>query len=276
VVYLVYMGRRGRQRAEVERSQAREPRDRMARVQASDEMWAAFRAQLGVTPVSVALGRLVEREVGRNASPGRSRGASWPSWGSFFGLLLVHSWSTADSRLPNHQKTAATPAHHTIQRPITTISASPGPRSWMAAVTTSYCLHGPRWVVRGRRLRRKAGARACASSSTSARSVRIRGRPRRGEAPSRRMRPSQRLALSMPPSDTEVRRSAPGSWRIRLPVLADLELVGGGGCIDAAWSDGAHIEHVAARLQVLERLRRAARGVGGRRCFRALAGRLAN
>ena len=45
----------------------REPRDRMARVQASDETWSAFRAQLGVTPVSVALGRLVEREVARTA-----------------------------------------------------------------------------------------------------------------------------------------------------------------------------------------------------------------
>ena len=67
MVYLVYMGRRGRQRAELERSQARGPRDRMARVQASDETWAAFRAQLGVTPVSVALGRLVEREVARTA-----------------------------------------------------------------------------------------------------------------------------------------------------------------------------------------------------------------
>jgi hypothetical protein len=39
----------------------------MARVQASDEVWAAFRSQLGATPVSVALGRLVEREVGRTA-----------------------------------------------------------------------------------------------------------------------------------------------------------------------------------------------------------------
>jgi hypothetical protein len=39
----------------------------MARVQASDDVWAAFRAQLGLTPVSVALGRLVEREVGRTA-----------------------------------------------------------------------------------------------------------------------------------------------------------------------------------------------------------------
>jgi hypothetical protein len=63
----VYVGRRGRQREELERSQAREQRDRMARVQTSDETWAAFRAQLGVTPVSIALGRLVEREVGRTA-----------------------------------------------------------------------------------------------------------------------------------------------------------------------------------------------------------------
>ena len=35
----------------------------MARVQVSDENWAAFRSQLGLTPVSVALGRLVDREV---------------------------------------------------------------------------------------------------------------------------------------------------------------------------------------------------------------------
>ncbi len=35
----------------------------MARVQISDENWAAYRAALGATPVSVALGRLVEREV---------------------------------------------------------------------------------------------------------------------------------------------------------------------------------------------------------------------
>ena len=39
------------------------PRDRMARVQVSDETWSAFRAGLGSTPASVALGRLVEREV---------------------------------------------------------------------------------------------------------------------------------------------------------------------------------------------------------------------
>jgi hypothetical protein len=37
----------------------------MARVQVSDEVWASFRSGLGVTPVSVALGKLVEREVGR-------------------------------------------------------------------------------------------------------------------------------------------------------------------------------------------------------------------
>jgi hypothetical protein len=35
----------------------------MARVQVSDETWSAFRAALGTTPVSVELGRLVEREV---------------------------------------------------------------------------------------------------------------------------------------------------------------------------------------------------------------------
>lgn len=35
----------------------------MARVQVSDETWSAYRAALGSTSVSVALGRLVEREV---------------------------------------------------------------------------------------------------------------------------------------------------------------------------------------------------------------------
>jgi hypothetical protein len=44
----------------------------MARVHVSDETWRSFRAGLGSTPVSVALGRLVEREVAsrrrRNAS----------------------------------------------------------------------------------------------------------------------------------------------------------------------------------------------------------------
>ena len=39
----------------------------MARVQVSDEVWAAYRAGLGATPVSVALGELVRREVGRRA-----------------------------------------------------------------------------------------------------------------------------------------------------------------------------------------------------------------
>jgi hypothetical protein len=37
----------------------------MARVQVRDETWSAFRASLGSTPASVALGRLVEREVAR-------------------------------------------------------------------------------------------------------------------------------------------------------------------------------------------------------------------
>jgi len=39
----------------------------MARVQVSDEVWIAYRASLGPTPVSVALGELVRREVGRAA-----------------------------------------------------------------------------------------------------------------------------------------------------------------------------------------------------------------
>ena len=39
----------------------------MAQVQVSDEVWAAYRAGLGATPVSVALGELVTREVGRRA-----------------------------------------------------------------------------------------------------------------------------------------------------------------------------------------------------------------
>jgi hypothetical protein len=39
----------------------------MARVQVSDEVWTAYRASLGATPVSMALGELVRREVGRAA-----------------------------------------------------------------------------------------------------------------------------------------------------------------------------------------------------------------
>jgi hypothetical protein len=39
----------------------------MARVQVSDEVWVAYRASLGTMPVSVALGELVRREVGRAA-----------------------------------------------------------------------------------------------------------------------------------------------------------------------------------------------------------------
>jgi hypothetical protein len=35
----------------------------MARLQVSDETWSTFRASLGSTPASVALGRLVERDV---------------------------------------------------------------------------------------------------------------------------------------------------------------------------------------------------------------------
>jgi hypothetical protein len=47
----------------------------MARVQVSDEVWAAYRAGLGATPVSVSLGELVSREVGRKSRRGASEGA---------------------------------------------------------------------------------------------------------------------------------------------------------------------------------------------------------
>ena len=61
------MGRPERHRAERAALAARALRDRMARVQVSDEVWSAYRASLGATPVSVALGQLVRREVGRAA-----------------------------------------------------------------------------------------------------------------------------------------------------------------------------------------------------------------
>jgi hypothetical protein len=35
----------------------------MTRIQVSDETWAAYRVLLGGTPVSVALGQLIQREV---------------------------------------------------------------------------------------------------------------------------------------------------------------------------------------------------------------------
>jgi hypothetical protein len=59
----IQMGRRGRQREHRRETAGREARDRMARVQVSDETWSTVRAGLGSTPASVALGRLVEREV---------------------------------------------------------------------------------------------------------------------------------------------------------------------------------------------------------------------
>jgi hypothetical protein len=59
------MGKAARLRAERAEAEARVRRDRMARVQVSDEVWSAFRASLGATPVNVALGDLVRREVGR-------------------------------------------------------------------------------------------------------------------------------------------------------------------------------------------------------------------
>lgn len=61
------MGKRGRQRAQKAAQAFQKPRDRMARVQVSDDVWAAYRAGLGATPVNIALGELVSREVGRRA-----------------------------------------------------------------------------------------------------------------------------------------------------------------------------------------------------------------
>jgi len=59
------MSKAARLRSARAEGEARARRDRMARVQVSDEVWSAFRASLGATPVSVALGELVRREVGR-------------------------------------------------------------------------------------------------------------------------------------------------------------------------------------------------------------------
>jgi hypothetical protein len=64
---LVYMSKQRRLHAERAAKEAADRRDRIARVQVSDEVWAAFRAGLGTTPVNVALGELVRREVGRKA-----------------------------------------------------------------------------------------------------------------------------------------------------------------------------------------------------------------
>jgi hypothetical protein len=64
---LVYVSKQRRLRAERVAREAAHRRDRIARVQVSDEVWAAFRAGLGPTPVNVALGELVRREVGREA-----------------------------------------------------------------------------------------------------------------------------------------------------------------------------------------------------------------
>jgi hypothetical protein len=64
---LVYVSKQQRLRAQPAAKEAAERRDRIARVQASDEVWATFRAGLRTTPVNVALGELVRREVGRKA-----------------------------------------------------------------------------------------------------------------------------------------------------------------------------------------------------------------
>jgi hypothetical protein len=59
------MGRRSRelQQRREERERVYAARARVARIQVSDETWAIYRVSLGATPISVALGKLVEREV---------------------------------------------------------------------------------------------------------------------------------------------------------------------------------------------------------------------
>jgi hypothetical protein len=64
---LVYVAKQRRLRAERAAKEATDQRDRMARVQVSDDVWAAFRAGLGTTPVNVGLGELVRHKVARNA-----------------------------------------------------------------------------------------------------------------------------------------------------------------------------------------------------------------
>jgi hypothetical protein len=63
----VYVAKQRRLRAERAAKEAADRRDRIARVQVSDEVWAAFRSGLGPTPVNVALGELVRRDVARTA-----------------------------------------------------------------------------------------------------------------------------------------------------------------------------------------------------------------
>jgi len=66
---LVYVSEQRRLRAERAAKQAVEQRDRMARMQVSDEVWAAFGAGLGTTPVNVAFGRARQARGGALATP---------------------------------------------------------------------------------------------------------------------------------------------------------------------------------------------------------------
>lgn len=59
------MGKRGRERIRQASEAAVAPRDRMARVHVSDEVWAEFRAGLRGGSVSEGLGRMVENTVKR-------------------------------------------------------------------------------------------------------------------------------------------------------------------------------------------------------------------
>jgi hypothetical protein len=56
-----------------------EQRDRMARVQVSDDVWADFRTAAGNRPISEVLGELVSREVDRYRSKRLRQGQLEPS-----------------------------------------------------------------------------------------------------------------------------------------------------------------------------------------------------
>jgi hypothetical protein len=77
------MGRRSRNRSRPDTAQSKgspvERRDRMARVQVADDVWADFRAAAGNRPISDVLGELVSREVDRYRSKRLRQGQLEPS-----------------------------------------------------------------------------------------------------------------------------------------------------------------------------------------------------
>jgi hypothetical protein len=62
------MGRRSRQRLKTKVAVPPTRRDRMARVNVADDVWADFRSLAGDRPIAAILGELVTREVTRDRS----------------------------------------------------------------------------------------------------------------------------------------------------------------------------------------------------------------